>query len=171
MIYLLEGQCTISDHSLKAAVSCMLCARNLKFTEHDNKVIVCVTSWGQIVVITIISFHYWLMTRFVTIVAPEFTPVFSGVRVARSLVLWVMFCKSLFILCSFSFGHYSLCPSSIYGFWLPFWYLQTFDHYICLSFLDLRFLITPFTSSNLWPLHCLCFDLRLLITILLSSIF
>jgi hypothetical protein len=22
-----------------------------------------------------------------------------------------------------SFGHYAVCPSSIYGFWLPFWYL------------------------------------------------
>ena len=30
--------------------------------------------------------------------APEFTPVFDGVRVARSLVLCVMFCRSLFVL-------------------------------------------------------------------------
>jgi hypothetical protein len=30
--------------------------------------------------------------------APEFTPVCSGVRVARSLVFCVMFCRSLFIL-------------------------------------------------------------------------
>jgi len=35
-----------------------------------------------------------------------------------------------------------------------------------MSSLDLRLMITPFTSSNLWPLHCRCFDLRLLITIL-----
>jgi hypothetical protein len=25
----------------------------------------------------------------------------------------------------FSFGHCIVCPSSIYGFWLPLWYLQT----------------------------------------------
>jgi hypothetical protein len=30
--------------------------------------------------------------------APEFTPVFSGVCVTRSLVLCVMFCKSLFVI-------------------------------------------------------------------------
>ena len=29
---------------------------------------------------------------------PEFTPVFSGVRVARSLVLFVMFCRLVFVL-------------------------------------------------------------------------
>jgi hypothetical protein len=27
--------------------------------------------------------------------------------------------------CTFSFGHCILCSSSIYGFWLPLWYLQT----------------------------------------------
>ena len=39
--------------------------------------------------------------------------VFSGVRVAPSLVLCAMFCRSLFVL--FSFGHYVVCLS-IYGF-------------------------------------------------------
>ena len=52
---------------------------------------------------------------------------FSEVRVARSLVFCVLFCRSLFILCAFSFGHYIVCPfSMICGFWLPFWCLQTF---------------------------------------------
>ena len=27
--------------------------------------------------------------------------------------------------CPFSFGHCVVCSSSIYGFWLPLWYLQT----------------------------------------------
>jgi hypothetical protein len=27
--------------------------------------------------------------------------------------------------CTFSFGHSVVCSSSIYGFWLPIWYLQT----------------------------------------------
>jgi hypothetical protein len=27
--------------------------------------------------------------------------------------------------CTFSFGHCVVCSSSIYGFWLPLWYLQT----------------------------------------------
>ena len=51
-------------------------------------------------------------------------PGFNGVRVAWSLVFCVMFCRSLF--CNFSFTHCSICPSSVYSFWLPLWYLQTF---------------------------------------------
>ena len=54
--------------------------------------------------------------------APEFTPVHSGVRVARSLVFcFVDRCLSFW---PFSFGHRIICPS-IYGFPLPFCYLQT----------------------------------------------
>ena len=77
-------------------------------------------------------------------------PVFTGVRVARSLVFCVMFCGSLFVvlsfflwpLCCLSFDlqllitplvssnfwplTFVVCPSSIYDFWLPLWYLQTF---------------------------------------------
>jgi hypothetical protein len=57
--------------------------------------------------------------------APELTPVFSEVRVTRSLDLFVMFCKSLFVLLTFSFG--TLC---------------------CLSFFDVRIMITPLRSSS-----------------------
>jgi hypothetical protein len=32
-----------------------------------------------------------------------------------------MFCRSLFVLCTFSFGHCVIYSSSIYGFWLPLW--------------------------------------------------
>jgi hypothetical protein len=53
-------------------------------------------------------------------------PVFSGVPVSRSLVLCVMFCRSLLVLLSFFFW-----PSC------------------CLSFFYLRFLITPLVSSNI----------------------
>jgi len=35
-----------------------------------------------------------------------------------------MLCWSLFVLLYFFFGHCVICPS-IYGFWLPLWYLQT----------------------------------------------
>ena len=51
--------------------------------------------------------------------------VFSGVRVTRSLVLCVMFCRSLFVLLFFFF--WSLC---------------------CLFFFDLWIMITPLVSSN-----------------------
>ena len=51
-------------------------------------------------------------------------PFYSGVRVTRSLVLCVSFVD-----CSLSFGTFSFVNcvvffSSIYGFWLPLWYLQ-----------------------------------------------
>ena len=52
-------------------------------------------------------------------------PVFSGVCVTRSLVLYVCFVYHCLSFCTFSFGHCVVCSSSIYGFWLPFWYLQT----------------------------------------------
>jgi hypothetical protein len=53
-------------------------------------------------------------------------PVFSGVRVTRSLVLYTcLFCRSLFVLLYFFF--WPLC---------------------CLFFFDIRILITPLVSSN-----------------------
>ena len=60
-------------------------------------------------------------------------PVFNVVRVARSLVFCVLFCRSLFVPLSCLF-----CPlcylSSIYGFWLPLCYLQTFLRRIHVKF-------------------------------------
>jgi hypothetical protein len=52
-------------------------------------------------------------------------PVFDGVRVTRSLVLYVCFVDRCLSFCTFSFGHCVVCSSSIYGCWLPLWYLQT----------------------------------------------
>jgi hypothetical protein len=45
--------------------------------------------------------------------------------VTRSLVLCVCFVDRCLSFCTFSFGHYVVCSSSIYWFWLPLWYLQT----------------------------------------------
>ena len=52
-------------------------------------------------------------------------PVFSGVRVTRSIVLCVCFVYRWLSFCTFSFAHCVVCSSSTYGFWLPLWYLQT----------------------------------------------
>jgi len=54
------------------------------------------------------------------------TWVFSGVRVTQSLVLCVCFVDHCLSFCPFSFSHCVVCPSSIYRFWLPLWYLQIF---------------------------------------------
>ena len=51
--------------------------------------------------------------------------VYSGVRVTRSLVLHVCFVDRCLSFCTFSFDHCVVCSSSIYGFCLPLWDLQT----------------------------------------------
>ena len=56
--------------------------------------------------------------------APEFSPVFSGVRVTRFLVLYVCFVDLCLSCCNFFF--WPLC---------------------CLSFFKIRLLITPLVSS------------------------
>ena len=49
----------------------------------------------------------------------------ESVRVTRSLVLCVCFVDRCLSFCTFSFGHCVVCSSSIYGFGLLLWYLQT----------------------------------------------
>ena len=73
--------------------------------------------------------------------------VFSGVRVTRSLVLYVCFVTLFVSFSSFSFDHCVVCSSSIYGFWLP-----------PFGILDLRILFKPFGIL----------ELRILITLLVS---
>jgi hypothetical protein len=53
------------------------------------------------------------------------SPVLSGVRVTRSLVLCICFLNNCVSFCPFSFGHRVVCTFSIYEFWLSLWYLQT----------------------------------------------
>ena len=61
-------------------------------------------------------------------------------------------------------SHCIVSPSLIYGFWLPLWYLVA----IALSLL-LWFTASDYPCGILWPLHCLSFfDLRLLITPVVS---
>jgi hypothetical protein len=65
--------------------------------------------------------------------------------------------------CILSCSNCIVCPS-IYGIWLPFWYLVAIALYV---------LPRSTTSDNLfgflWPLYCLSFlDLRLMITHLVS---
>ena len=55
----------------------------------------------------------------------SFVIVLSVLLFTASDYLFGIF-KPLFVLLPFSFCHCIVCPSSIYGFWLPLWYLQTF---------------------------------------------
>ena len=106
---------------------------------------ICVTNdhgYVPLVVNTSRSFpHSWLITGFVTRLTrrvplverelptlPEHLSsplVFSYVHVTRSLALCVCFVDRCLSFCTFSFGHCVVCSSSIYGFWLHLWYLQT----------------------------------------------
>jgi hypothetical protein len=54
-------------------------------------------------------------------VHPSSPPIFSGFHVTLSFMC--MFCRLLFVLLYFFF--WPFCSSSVYGFWLPLWYLQT----------------------------------------------
>jgi hypothetical protein len=84
-------------------------------------------------------------------------------------ILWPLCCLSfsalrLLITSLVSCGHCVVCPSSLYGCWLPLWYLVA----IVLSVL-LRFTAADYHCGVLWPLCCLFFfTLRLLITPLVS---
>jgi hypothetical protein len=66
-------------------------------------------------------------------------PVFSRVRVSRSLVLYVCFVDHCLFFCTFSFGHCVVCSSSIYGFWLTPWYLPTLLTSLCSTAIHLYF--------------------------------
>ena len=105
---------------------------NMDYDYNDND------SSVPLVVSTSQSFpHWWPITGFLTritrrvpLVVQELPTlpqhlVFRGVSVARSLVLYVCFVDRCLSFTTFSFGHCVVCSSSIYGFGLPLWDLQT----------------------------------------------
>ena len=83
-------------------------------------------------------------------------------------------CYSIFtLMCSVleivvcPFGHCVVCPSFIYGFWLPLWYLLAIVLYVLLLYTA-----SDYPFGIFWPLCCLSFFyIRLLITPLVSSNF
>ena len=79
-----------------------------------------------------------------------FTSGFSRGRVARSLVFCIVFCRSLFVICPYSFGYCIACPSSIDDFWLPFWHIQTrIDNYVLADvYLKFSDISTPYIQNK-----------------------
>ena len=83
-------------------------------------------------------------------------------------IFWPLCCQFFFdirilITPLVSFGHYVVSSSSIYGFWLPLWYLLA----IVLSVL--RYTDSDYPFGIFWPLCRLpFFDIRILITPLVS---
>ena len=84
-------------------------------------------------------------------------------------ILWPLCCLSFFdiqilITSLVSCGHCVVCPSLIYGFWLHLWYLVAIVLSVLLWYTD-----SDYTFGILCPLCCLSFfDIRILITSLVS---
>jgi hypothetical protein len=121
--------------------------------------------------------HLWYITGFVTRLARRVPlveqelltssehlrspPVFGGVRVTRSLVLYVCFVDSCLSFCTFFWSLY--CLSFDNGFWLP--PFGIFKLFFCLSFcfISIRFFncfdSMVFISSFYFPLLCMYLSL------------
>ena len=100
---------------------------------------------------TMFSVYTWLITGFVTrlirwvplveqelLTLPEHLsspPAFSGVRVTRSLVLYVCFVDHCLSVCTFFFWPLCCLFFSDIWFWLPLWYLQALLHVKCLPYI------------------------------------
>ena len=114
--------------------------------------------------------HSWLICGFVTRVTrgvplverellalpehPNSPPVFSGVDVAGSFVFCVVFCRSSFVIFSLDV----VCPS-IYGFWLPHWYLHTFLYiYFYVGFLKRMLVACGFLNSSFNYMYICYYD-------------
>ena len=106
----------------------------------------------------------WYLVAIVLSVLPRFT-----IYDYHFGILWPLYCLSvldlrLLITPLVSCGHCIVCPSSIYDFWLPLWYLKA----IVLSVFP-QFTTSDYPFGIMWPLYCLSFlVLRFLITPLVS---
>ena len=125
-------------------------------------------SFGHCVVCTSSIYDLWLSFWYLVAIVMSVLPRFTTSDYSFG-ILWPFYCLSflglrLLITPLVSCGHSIVCPSSIYDFWLPFWYLVA----IVLSVLP-RFTTSDYPFCIFWPLYCLSLlDLRLLITPLVS---
>jgi hypothetical protein len=86
---------------------------------------------------------------------PSSPPVFSGVRVTRSLVLRVCFVDGCLSFCTFSFDHCVVFSSLIYGFCLPLWFFKLFLSNFITSQAPLtmiRSTLLPFPGTRTYPI-------------------
>ena len=119
--------------------------------------IVCPTLYG-------FSLPLWYLLAIVLSVLLRFTASHYSFDIFWSLYCLSFYALRLLITPLVSFGHCIVCPSTLYGFSLPLWYLLA----IVLSVL-LRFTASHYSFGIFWPLFCLSFyALRLLITPLVS---
>ena len=128
--------------------------------------------------------HYFVCLSLIFMASNYYTfDIFKPLAIILSVFLLYLWLLITTLLISSNLRPLFCLPFSyIYGFWLHFWYLQTFGHYfVCLSLifmasdytfdifkplaiilsvflLYLWLLITLLISSNFWPLCCLSFS-------------
>ena len=148
-------RCTASDYSLCVfwSLCCLSC--DLRFL---------ITPWvscGHCVVSCELRFWLLLWCLFVIVLSVLWFTA-SGYSVG---VLWSLCCLScdlrFLITPLVSLGHWVVCPL-FYGFWLLPWYLVVIELSV------LWFTASDYSFGILWPLSCLSFDLRFMITPLVS---
>ena len=125
-------------------------------------------SFGHCVVCPSLIYSFWLplwyLLAIVLYVLLWFTASDYPFGIFWSLCCMSFFDLQLLITPLVSFGHCVLCPSLIYSFWLPLWYLLVIVLYVLLWFTASDYLFGIF-----WSLCCMSFfDLQLLITPLVS---
>ena len=157
----------------------------LQFTESDYTFgvfwsLCCLTVFDlQILITSLVSFghcvvwpssiyrfwiHLWYLLAIVLSDRLRFTDSDYTFGIFWPLCCLTFFDLQILITPLVSFGHCVVCPSSIYSFWLPLWYLLA----IVLSVL-LRITDSDYLFGIFWPLCCLTFfDLQILITPLVS---
>ena len=123
-------------------------------------------SFGHCVVCSSSIYGFWLPLWYFVAIVLSVLLLFTASDYPFG-IFWPLYCLffylRLLITPLVSFGHCVVCSSSIYGFWLPLWYLVA----IVLSVL-LLFTASDYPYGIFWPLCCLFFYLRLLITPLVS---
>ena len=125
-------------------------------------------SFGHCVVCSSLIYWFWLPLWYLLAIVLSDLLRFTNSDYTCG-ILWPLCCLTFFdlqilITSLVSFGHSVVCPSSIYRFWLPLWYLLA----IVLSDL-LRFTDYDYLFGIFWPLCCLFFfDILILITSLVS---
>ena len=131
-------------------------------------VITSLVSFGHCVVCPSSTYGLWLPLWCLLIIVLSVLPRLTACDYLFG-IFWSLCCLSfldlrLVITSLVSFGHCVVCPSSTYGLWLPLWYLLV----IVLSVLP-RLTACDYLFGIFWSLCCLSFlDLRLVITSLVS---
>ena len=125
-------------------------------------------SFGHCVVCPSLIYSFWLPLWYLLAIVLYVLLWFTASDYPFG-IFWPLCCMSFFdlqllITPLVSFSHCVVCPSSIYSFWLPLWYLLAIVLYVLLWFTA-----SDYPFGIFWPLCCMSFfDLQLLITPLVS---